>query len=151
MTMEIPYFKQETDWTCGPAVMRMILASFGIQKTEEELAEQLETNTEKGTLYGNLLKLAERYGFRHMSDINGNLNDLKNLIKEGFKVIVCYYCPEEDTDHYAIVKDIDSDFVYLLDPWYGPDYSFSLKEFINMWKNDPKYSEIKGWFVALKK
>ena len=36
----------------------------------------VETNTEKGTRYGNLLKLAERYGFRHMSDINGNLNHL---------------------------------------------------------------------------
>ena len=151
MTMEIPYFKQETEWTCGPAVMRMILASFGIQKTEEELAMQLETNTEKGTWYGNLLKLAEIYGFRYLSDINGTLSDLKNLTKEGFKVIVCYYCPEEDTDHYAVVKGIDSDFIYLLDPWYGPDYSVSLSEFINMWKNDPKYSDVKGWYAALKK
>ncbi len=86
-----------------------------------------------------------------MSDINGNLSDLKNLIKEGFKVIVCYYCNDEDTDHYAIVKNIDSDFIYLLDPWFGPDHIISLNEFIDIWRNDPKYSDVKGWFVALKK
>ena len=47
--MVIPYYQQEQEWSCGPASLRMVLASFGILKTELVLIKMLSTNSRVGT------------------------------------------------------------------------------------------------------
>ena len=37
--IDVPYFKQDTDYTCGPASLQMVLAYFGIRESEEALAD----------------------------------------------------------------------------------------------------------------
>ena len=48
LSIIIPYFKQESWYTCGPACLRMVLAFFGIARTEAEVMKECDT-TELGT------------------------------------------------------------------------------------------------------
>jgi len=42
--INLKYYKQETNYTCGAAAMRMALEFFGIKKTEKRIAKLLSTN-----------------------------------------------------------------------------------------------------------
>ena len=51
MMVQIPYYEQETNYTCGPACMRMVLASLGIKKSEKDIQQFLENlNYSKGQI-----------------------------------------------------------------------------------------------------
>lgn len=39
--LKIPYFKQNRDYTCGPACLRMVLAYYGIQQDEVTLDDAM--------------------------------------------------------------------------------------------------------------
>lgn len=59
----VPYYKQETEYTCGLASCRMALAYFGINNTEQELVNVLQTTLRKGTSPQNIKKLFDQQGF----------------------------------------------------------------------------------------
>ena len=42
--MAFPFHKQETNYTCGSAAMRMALESAGIKKSEKQVEKLLSTN-----------------------------------------------------------------------------------------------------------
>jgi ABC-type bacteriocin/lantibiotic exporter with double-glycine peptidase domain len=60
-----PYFKQDYQYACSLAVLRMVLAHYGINVTEKELLKKVEKN--HGVNFKNLwnptiAKLAREYG-----------------------------------------------------------------------------------------
>ena len=57
----VPYYKKETEYTCGPASCRMALAYFGINNTEQELVDVLQTTLCKGTNPQNIKKLFDQH------------------------------------------------------------------------------------------
>lgn len=149
--MKIPYFKQGVDWTCGAASMRMVLASFGIRKSEKEIVGMLGTNKTRGTKNKAFSALAEKLKLSYAVKRNSSLVDLKFFLGRGYKIIICYFILEEKTGHYAVVSKISRDKIHLLDPIYGEEHTLSLKEFVKIWKNNPKYDNEKGWFIGIKK
>lgn len=146
---KIIFHKQETCWTCGPAVMRMALEGMGIKKSEKQLARILKTNKIRGTWPKDLPRIAEKYSLNYAIKRNATIEDLKYFKKQGYFIIICYYIPKDKVDHYSILKKIDSEYIYFYDPWFGPDHKYSLKYFLKIWKSDPKYENTKRWFIAL--
>ncbi len=151
--MRIPYYKQETKYTCGPACMRMILGSLGIKKSEKYLAKKMRTNKVIGTWNKHIPRVAERYKLDYMVQRHGSLSELKKLYRKGWRIIV-YYNTHEDPDcldrnlaHYSVVKHINWHSIYLLDPSQGPKVRFFCNIFRKRWN---AYAE-KGWFVAIRK
>jgi len=60
-----PYFKQNHRYTCSLAVLRMVLANYGIQVTEEELIQKVEKDYGKNftNLWNpTIAKLSREYG-----------------------------------------------------------------------------------------
>ena len=47
--LSVPLLKQSTDYTCGPTVLCMVLAYYGITRSEEELRDRMKTNEREGT------------------------------------------------------------------------------------------------------
>lgn len=48
MVIDVPYFKQETLYSCGAAACRMYLSYYGIDKSESEIADALGIMPEEG-------------------------------------------------------------------------------------------------------
>ncbi|PIN94126.1 hypothetical protein COU56_03175, partial [Candidatus Pacearchaeota archaeon CG10_big_fil_rev_8_21_14_0_10_31_9] len=61
MMVQIPYYEQETNYTCGPACMRMVLGSLGIKKSEKQITKLIGTNKIRGTNHRDFLSVVEKY------------------------------------------------------------------------------------------
>jgi len=144
--VKIIYCKQEQNWSCGPAVVRMVLSSFGIRKSEEELIEILGSNNKIGTANKNMVEFFKGNGFSLIEKENSKIADLKRFYDDGFRIIVNYYCHYEKEGHFAVVKLIDNKRIYLYDPALGEKHSYSLKYFNKIWYG--KGGERK-WFLAV--
>ena len=145
------YYKQETNYTCGAAAMRMALESFGIRRSEKQVARVLKTNKVRGTWPRNFTPVAERFKLNHATMRNATIKDLKEFQKKGYIIIVCYSPTGITCDHYSVVKRVDNKKIYLLDPDIGEDHEYSLTFFRRIWKCDPRYDDERGWFFAVKK
>ena len=149
--MAIPYFKQQSSWTCGPASLRMVLASFGIKISEAQLAKALKTNRIQGTAESALPLVAKQHKLTYHLGRDGTFAQLQKFLKQRYQIIVSYYIPEEKTGHFSVLKRISKNTVYFLDPWYGPKHKLSKKSFLKVWKNNPARSKEKRWYFAVKK
>lgn len=87
LKLKIPYFKQESWYTCGPACLRMVLAFFGIARTETEVMKECDT-TELGTTTIKLSTAAYKFGLKSSPLKNAKMEYLRNELKNGRPVIV---------------------------------------------------------------
>ena len=149
--VQIPYYEQETKYTCGAAAMRMALGFCGIKKSEKQVAKLLGTNKVRGTWHKSFPIVAEKFRLNHVSIRNATIADLKEYQKKDFAVVICYFYPPEKVDHYSVLKKIDNKFIYFLDPFFGEEHKYLLSHFRKIWKSDPKYDNKKCWFFAVKK
>ncbi len=62
--LNVPHFKQEKWYTCGPACLRMLLAHFDVIASEEELEEAFGT-TELGTTPIQIPEGAYKFGMEN--------------------------------------------------------------------------------------
>ncbi|MBW3016995.1 C39 family peptidase [Candidatus Woesearchaeota archaeon] len=149
--MEMPFFSQETDYTCGPACARMMLARFGIAATENELAELLGTTSDSGTDQSAFNRLAEKYGLDYVSRHSASFSELRELSGKGYAVTVCFFFQPEKVSHYAVVSSLSGSRINLLDPWKGPEHNYSTSYFSKLWKHVSKKGRLGCWLFALKK
>lgn len=147
--MVIPYFKQKRDYNCGPAVFRMALASFGINKNEKELAKLLKTNTKEGTKNRNFSTVADHFDLDYIVKKNASVSDIKNFSKKGYAVILAYIYPKENVGHFAVLRKIDSKHIHLLDPLVGPKHKYLINDFKQIWKSG--FEKDIRWLFAVRK
>ncbi len=144
--MKIPYFKQQTEYTCGPACVRMILASYGVNRSEKVLAKMMKTNKMIGTDSKNMVDLFEKYGFDYIVRRHGRISLLRRYYKRGWKVIVCFQY--EGVSHYSVIKKINWHSVYFLNPYQDrQEERFLITKFKRHWKD----RHGNPWFIAVKK
>lgn len=149
--MKFPYHKQETNYTCGAASMRMVLENFGIKKTEKQIVKLLGTNKVRGTWIKNFPIVAEMFKLNYVVKRNATIADLKKYFNEESVLIINYFIPADKVDHYSVLKKIDNNNIYFFDPFYGPEHKYSLSNFKRNWRSDPKWEKEKSWFIAIKK
>ena len=130
-----PLQKQETEYSCGPACLRMVLESHGVSKTEAEL-RKLTGCTVLGTTPSNIVLAARVLGLRETREYNLNLEELSEQLGSGIYPIVCIGV-RFDSDlrpqpHCAVVTAVSETRVELLDPWRG-ECSISTEEFQEEW------------------
>lgn len=54
---------QENGWYCGPAVMQMLLSHYGLEASQSNLAQELNTSSVTGTEYADLARVASVHVF----------------------------------------------------------------------------------------
>jgi ABC-type bacteriocin/lantibiotic exporter with double-glycine peptidase domain len=148
---KFPYYKQETNYTCGAACMRMALEFFNIIMTEKQIAKLLGTNRVSGTRNKNFPIIAEKLKLSYIAMRNGTINDLMVYKKKGFIIITCFFYPPDKTGHYSILKKINSKLIFFWDPFLGENHKYKISYFEKNWKGDPKYDGEKRWFFGIKK
>jgi predicted double-glycine peptidase len=144
--LEMPDVLQETDYTCGPATMRAVLAFLQRrQVSEKQLARLMKTNSDVGTDPYDLCNAARQLGLWAETREQMGIDDLDDCVREGVAVIVLFQAwkdpqrPEayqEDwaDGHYSAVIGVDRDNVYLEDPWVlGRIETIPRDEFMQRW------------------
>ena len=147
--MKILYFKQEKPHTCGAAALRTVLNSSGFNLSEEEVAKMLGTNEIRGTWTKSFAKVANKLNLAYTSKDNSSIREIRELTNY-YLIIVCFHTSDND-DHYTVIKNIDEQFIYFSDSWYGPDFKMSLADFERRWKCNPRFEKIERWFFAIEK
>ncbi len=151
--MEIAHHTQLTDYTCGPAAMKMALDGLvGLRLPEAELASAMGTREDIGTRQRMMYRFADELGLiAYVKHTDTTLGDIREAMATGHIVIVCYWLAMEDTDHYAVVAGIKSDRIILNDPWAGPETTLALDEFDAHWLGDDAVEGRRDrWMLAIK-
>ncbi len=73
---------------CGPVSLKILLAYYGVKKTEKELARLCRTDKYLGTSNEAIKKAAEQLGFKVKMKSNSSFRDIEMWLKRGVPVIV---------------------------------------------------------------
>lgn len=145
--LRVPFFKQDTDYTCGPASLQMVLAFFGDRLSERDLGLRLQTEPEKGTRHGPLISVAQEEGFQCYVNANSSLDEIRHFLRRGLPVIIDYSDSDPFDGHYSVVVAYNHPYVVLNDPWNGRHYKLHHRHFSAQWKDQITSSE--RWMMVL--
>jgi len=134
---------------CGPASLVSLLGFYGLEKTEQELAELCGTDLQKGTSNQKLISALQNLGVNVLASENGTWEVLQNLIMRNVPALVGWQSEKED--HFSIVTDISDDEVTLMDPEIGQFKKIAKDEFMaNWWDSDWQTGKVlKQWFATI--
>ncbi|MBI2577354.1 MAG: C39 family peptidase [Candidatus Wildermuthbacteria bacterium] len=126
---------------CGPASLKIVLAYFSVEKSEEEIAELCGRDSELGTDDAGLKNAAEHYGFKVEIKNNAEFADIEEWLKRKVPVIVDWftrgrsdYSDSEVADgHYSVVAGLDDENIYLQDPEIGGMRVIDRDDFMKVW------------------
>lgn len=146
MKLDVPFFRQHTNYSCGPASLKMVLQYYGIHKSEDELYTMTKL-TEDGTVHGRMIRAANKCGLHVFVDKNTSIDALKYHIDEGTPVIVNFLEPKYDEGHYAVVIGYDHGNIILNDPLHGAEFRISFHDFESRWRGE--FETAKRWMMAV--
>ncbi len=145
MTLLQSNFKQKNDWTCGPAVARIILHYYGQARPLDEIIKELRT-TKRGTANMNLLRLLKKYKVSYKVREHASLLTLKRYLRNHW-IVVAYHIPIHNESHYSIITRMDRNRVYFHDTWFGASHSYTHEYFLKNWWDE----EAVRWMLAVEK
>lgn len=145
MKLKVPYFKQNTDYTCGPASLAMALSFLGKHRSELSLSRLALTNEDTGTTHSNIVRVAKDEGFVTEVKRGASLGDLKTVVRLGLPVIVNYTEPFENVGHFAVVVGFERGNIILNDPANGKGFQLSETNILRRWKS----GNSKRWMLII--
>jgi len=148
--LEVPYFRQEKWFTCGPACLRMIFAYLGIDVTEKAMETTCET-TELGTIPTQISTGAAKLGLGAIATKNADLEDLRRNLEDRLPVIVLIdpsyiYGEIAGFGHFVVVVGIENGEIIYHDPDVseGKFRRCEIGKFLSAW------DIFKKWMVVCK-
>lgn len=149
--LKIPHFKQLNDYYCGPAILQMTLAAYGISITQEEAAKRLGTTEENGTSVGALVEVLQKEGLMVTGGNNQTLSNVREAFDSEKVVLFCYTELHYQWDHFAILIKFDAPNIVLLDSAEDEDeYRLPLDEFEKRWVG-PLFTFSDHWAIYISK
>lgn len=142
------YYRQSKDYTSGPAVARIILNHHEIRLSESYLSKLLDTTKNSGTKMLRIVMILRNFGLTCNIYKNSNAGQIKQKLQNNL-VIVNYFLDDTKEGHYAIVKKVTKNKIYLIDPWFGSKYFLELEYFNDHWHNPSK--TLKKSMIVVKK
>jgi ABC-type bacteriocin/lantibiotic exporter with double-glycine peptidase domain len=112
MGIKMKHFRQ-TPGHCGPAVLKIVLDSYGKEYSEKQL-DQLSEWTPDGVEHQELIKAVAQVGMHSFTKERAIFKDLEYFNQMDLPVILGWW--SDDDDHYSVMINIDEEKIYLLDP-----------------------------------
>jgi ABC-type bacteriocin/lantibiotic exporter with double-glycine peptidase domain len=150
MLLDVPYFKQDTDYTCGPTSLQMVLAYYGVRNSEAKLAQVLNTSVATGTCRVKMYETAVLYGFHCYVNNEASLPEIEFLLNLEVPPIVRFLEPDSNEDHYGVVVGVTEKNLKIHDPWSGPSQTYQKQDFLKRWTCDT-IDNCKQWLMAVSK
>jgi predicted double-glycine peptidase len=121
---------------CGPSALKAVLAYWGIDTTEQKLAELAEVDPEVGATEIQLIKAAEALGFRTLHKFEATLDDLRQAIDLWKIPVLVDWFSVYDT-HWSVVCAINEEYVYLMDPEKVMMRAVPIERWVKVWFTYP--------------
>lgn len=126
---------------CGPASLKMVLDYYGVDKTEEELAEFCGTDSDLGTSDEGIKRAAESLGFKVEIHNNNTFDGIQRWLDKKVPVIVSWFTrgridyddSEVPDGHLSVVVGLDDENIYLQDPEIGSLRKIARDDFMKVW------------------
>lgn len=117
--MNVPHFRQELDYSCLPACVRMVLAYYGDQRQEPELRRLLKTRV-TGTSPANVMLRLPDIGYEAVV-VEASRSVLRTRIAAGEPCIAHVWTSSlphwgEGVLHAVVVTEISEELVWINDP-----------------------------------
>ena len=147
----VPFFRQKTDYTCGPACIRMVLAASGKHISEQPLAKLAHADKVKGTETRDLRRVLQGQNMQVRLTRKLMRDELVKLLNDHRLVIINYRMPVEEVGHYALAIGVTKEGIILHDPSRGPKFTLSWNEFLPRWYGykSPYKHQGRGIVIAL--
>lgn len=157
--LAVPDVRQATDYTCSASALQAVLAYYGIEKREDELARELGATPEDGAPPEAIVRVANAYGLGAVKRENMTVEDLAAEVAQGRPVIVglqawsgtprTSWADAWDDGHYAIVIAVEGDVLVFEDPSVLGSRAFlSRRELEERWHDiDFGYRNIRSGIV----
>ena len=129
--IKLKTFKQSKGY-CGPASLKMVLSAYGINKSEDFLAELTKSSRTKGCKEENMVKAAKKFGLKGYVKQKSSIKEIKLLVNQGIPVIVDWFSPEEG-GHYSVVVGFKENNLFLADSHFGKVKKHKITEFEERW------------------
>ena len=143
----VPFYAQQTDYTCGPAALRMALGFFGTHVGETHLVHEVHTSTDYGTHHRWLIAAPGHHRLHTRVHERASLRDIRAALRAGHPVIVHYLEPEGNDGHYAVVVGVGATHVILNDPWFGEHFRIPKRTFKRRWHDEK--NRFPSWMMAV--
>ncbi len=148
MKLNIPYFRQEKNTTCGVACLRMAMAFFGEDVEEFDLEEACETSW-LGNTCGELVQCIKKYGFEAEEVENITIDYIKTNLRKNHPIIAqldpaILYGGLEGFGHFVVITGIQDDKVYYNDPDMDAEMTQSITDFLKAW-NKFSFKGVRIW------
>lgn len=125
--LAVPHYRQRTNYTCGPACLRMVLDYWGKSLSEDTLTRRTGATPEDGLSPAGIVKFLRRNRYSHKQQQRMTLSLLNKYLQRGWPVIVAYQAwphkPSQtdlgkswDHGHYSVVVGLSDGRVCLVDP-----------------------------------
>ena len=137
----LPYYHQETDFSCGPACVQMVLEFFGVKKREEELRQQMNARPRIGTSHQSLIRALRTHGLICRARSDASLRDLDSALGKDHPAIINFIDPSTNEGHYAVMTATTKTAIITHDPWNGPNTTYERKSFVQRWHNSTSRSQ----------
>ena len=122
--------RQITDYSCGASALRIVLNYWGRDVDEAQLMELLHTNSEVGTNPEDIVNGACSLGFAADGNPVIVLGQMWRSEREVDRPLEDVW----DNGHYVVVLGVDTDYVYLQDPYIQMGKAFATrKSFEDHW------------------
>lgn len=118
MLPRLPFFKQETPYSCVPACLRMVLSHQGIEASEDELRLRSRTSL-WGTNARDAIACVKSFGLQAEEVREATAENLREWLDHGlFPILLIDLRPirGEVGRHAIVVEEISEDRVLCLDP-----------------------------------
>lgn len=126
---------------CGPAVIKMVLDYYGIEKTEAEIAVLANKDDNLGISDQDIKRVVESFGLKVEIKNFASFEDIQVALDKNAPVIVDWmtrgradYSEDELVDgHNSVVVGLDDENIYLQDPEVGRLRKIPKEDFIRVW------------------
>lgn len=142
--LETNYHVFQTFNNCGPAAFSMVLRFYGVNKTQQELGQELRPyqnpqgdNDDKSTTLTELAEKSKEYGFVPFHRPAGDIQTIKKLITYDLPVLTrTLLKPNDDIGHYRVVKGYDDAIHSIIqdDSLQNKNLWYTYSDFNEIWK-----------------
>ena len=136
--------KQGLDYSCGAASLATLLNSYFQQDVTEAALLQAMNKGDGKASFDDMARALPQFGFQ----AHGFASSWEQLVQ--LKIPVIVYVKHRKNDHFAVLRGISSDAVWLADPSLG-NRTYSSAQFLALWKTrlDADNNGLEGKFLAV--
>jgi len=137
--LDVPFYAQRKDYTCGAATLKMVFEFFGKHRKEDLLSKHMKTNTKTGTMHAEMIEEVGKENLYCYVNDKSNKEEIFYYLSLGMPVIAHFYDPSGDgCGHYSVIKgfkiNVFNQGIFVLnDPWNGQSVELWENNFLYRW------------------